>query len=84
MRGTIDMIVLEKCSADFFILDDSKYLKLDKSEQSMIFRFMEYLDKKRISVKIITIDELASLLLNKLKEDNILNCPLCQGHFELV
>ena len=56
MRGTIDMIVLEKCSADFFILDDSKYLKLDKSEQSMIFRFMEYLDKKRISVKIITID----------------------------
>lgn len=58
MRGTIDMIVLEKCSADFFILDDSKYLKLDKSEQSMIFRFMEYLDKKRISVKIITIDEL--------------------------
>ena len=50
MRGTIDMIVLEKCSADFFILDDSKYLKLDKSEQSMIFRFMEYLDKKRISV----------------------------------
>lgn len=73
MRGTIDMIVLEKCSADFFILDDSKYLKLDKSEQSMIFRFMEYLDKKRISVKIITIDELASLLLNKLKEDNISN-----------
>ena len=67
------MIVLEKCSADFFILDDSKYLKLDKSEQSMIFRFMEYLDKKRISVKIITIDELASLLLNKLKEDNISN-----------
>ena len=47
MRGTIDMIVLEKCSADFFILDDSEYLKLDKSEQSMIFRLMEYLDKKR-------------------------------------
>ena len=54
MRGTIDMIVLEKCSADFFILDDSKYLKLDKSEQSMIFRFMEYLDKKRISVKTVS------------------------------
>lgn len=67
------MIVLEEYVADFFVLDDSKYLTLGKNEQSFISRFMNYLKKKQVCVKKIEMDELASLILAKLKEDNAIN-----------
>ncbi len=65
------MIVLGECSADFFILDDSKYLVLNEREKSMIDRFIKYLNKKKFSIECVTIDQISYFLLSKLERDNI-------------